>query len=193
MENNWRRIIMLDVDGVVNSEGWYNKTKGRSGDFDPEAIKLLNQLKDDDAEVVISSSWGDSAIKPLQDVGLELPIIGCTDHYHQDWICRGNEIEKWFCDNLGSYGTKYGSKYYRSADAADLLADHGIRLISPSYAGTNVDAPVVGGEMYVIFDDDSDMLLGQKDNFIQTNRQTGVTQADIDKAKAILERKTPGE
>lgn len=45
--------------------------------------------------------------------------------------------------------------YYRSADAADLLADHGIRLISPSYAGTNVDAPVVGGEMYVIFDDDS--------------------------------------
>ena len=163
MENNWRRIIMLDVDGVVNSEGWCNKTKGRSGDFDPEAIKLLNQLKDDDAEVVISSSWGDSAIKPLQDVGLELPIIGCTDHYHQDWICRGNEIEKWFCDNLGSYGTKYGSKYYQK-----------------DYE-------------YVIFDDDSDMLLGQKDNFIQTNRQTGVTQADIDKAKAILERKTPGE
>ena len=45
--------------------------------------------------------------------------------------------------------------YYRSADAADLLAEHNIRLISPSYAGTNVDAPVVGGEMYVIFDDGS--------------------------------------
>lgn len=149
---------MLDVDGVVNSEGWYNKTKGRSGDFDPEAIKLLNQLKDVDAEVVISSSWGDSAIKPLQDVGLELPIIGCTDHYHQDWICRGNEIEKWLCDNLGSYGTKYGSKYYQK-----------------DYE-------------YVIFDDDSDMLLGQKDNFIQTNRQTGITQEDIDKAIKILNR-----
>ena len=45
--------------------------------------------------------------------------------------------------------------YYRSADAARILADNNIRLISPSYAGTNVDAPVLGGEMYVIFDDDS--------------------------------------
>ncbi|SCW42974.1 hypothetical protein SAMN02910456_01069 [Ruminococcaceae bacterium YRB3002] len=45
--------------------------------------------------------------------------------------------------------------YYRSADAASVLQDNDIRLISPSYAGTNVDAPVLGGEMYVIFDDSS--------------------------------------
>ena len=45
--------------------------------------------------------------------------------------------------------------YYRSADAADILSDNNIRLISPLYAGSNVDAPVLGGEMYVIFDDDS--------------------------------------
>ena len=45
--------------------------------------------------------------------------------------------------------------YYRSADAARVLSDNDIRLISPSYAGTNVDAPVLGGEMYVIFDDES--------------------------------------
>jgi histidinol phosphatase-like enzyme len=158
MENDWKRIIMLDVDGVVNSEDWYGKTKGRSGDFDPEAIKLLNQLKDVGAEVVISSSWGDSAIKPLQDVGLELPIIGFTDHYYQDWVCRGNEIEKWFHDNFGSYGTKYGSKYYQK-----------------DYE-------------YVIFDDDADMLLGQADNFIQIKRQTGITQEDINKAIKILNR-----
>ena len=41
---------------------------------------------------------------------------------------------------------------------------------------------------YVIFDDDSDFLLGQKDNFIRTNRLTGLTQADIDKARKILNR-----
>jgi len=45
--------------------------------------------------------------------------------------------------------------YYRSADAAAVLGDHGIRLISPQYANTNVDAPVLSGEMYVIFDDGS--------------------------------------
>ena len=45
--------------------------------------------------------------------------------------------------------------YYRSADAASILAERDIRLISPSYAGTNVDAPVLGGEMYVVFDDTS--------------------------------------
>ena len=41
---------------------------------------------------------------------------------------------------------------------------------------------------YVIFDDDSDMLLGQADNFIRVNPMTGVTQADIDKARKILTR-----
>lgn len=45
--------------------------------------------------------------------------------------------------------------YYRSSDAAEILRTNNIRLISPAYAGTNVDAPVLGGEMYVIFDDPS--------------------------------------
>lgn len=39
---------------------------------------------------------------------------------------------------------------------------------------------------YVIFDDDMDMLLGQKDNFIRVNSITGLTQGDVDKAKEIL-------
>ena len=45
--------------------------------------------------------------------------------------------------------------YYRSADAAGILEANNIRLISPQYANTNVDAPVLSGEMYVIFDDAS--------------------------------------
>ncbi|SMC52693.1 hypothetical protein SAMN06296952_1567 [Oscillospiraceae bacterium] len=43
--------------------------------------------------------------------------------------------------------------FYRSADAAKRLEDDGIRVICPSYANSNVDAPVLTGEMYVIFDD----------------------------------------
>lgn len=45
--------------------------------------------------------------------------------------------------------------FYRSADAARKLGEDGIRVIYPSYANSNVDAPVLSGEMYVIFDDPS--------------------------------------
>ena len=177
--NKWRRILFLDIDGCVNSENWYVKTKGRSGDFDPEAIALLNQLEDIGVEVVISSSWGEDGIKPLQDVGLKLPIIGCTEHFHVDWMCRGNEIEKWIQTNFGGMGTKYGT---------DLNGTH--------YYRKHYDTKDVDYE-YVIFDDDTDFLLGQKDNFIHTNWETGVTQEDIDKARKILNRemenKAPGE
>ncbi len=44
--------------------------------------------------------------------------------------------------------------FYRSADAKELLEKNGIRVIIPSYANSNVDAPVLTGEMYVIFDDE---------------------------------------
>lgn len=45
--------------------------------------------------------------------------------------------------------------FYRSADAARNLNDCDIRIIYPSYANSNVDAPVLSGEIYSIFDDDS--------------------------------------
>ncbi len=45
--------------------------------------------------------------------------------------------------------------FYRSADASEILEKNGIRLISPMYANSNVDAPVLSGEVYVIFDDES--------------------------------------
>ena len=45
--------------------------------------------------------------------------------------------------------------FYRSADAAKVLEENKIRLISPMYANSNVDAPVLSGEVYVIFDDES--------------------------------------
>ena len=41
---------------------------------------------------------------------------------------------------------------------------------------------------YVIFDDDCDFLLGQANNFIQTSQETALVQADIDKARKILNR-----
>lgn len=45
--------------------------------------------------------------------------------------------------------------YYRSADAVAKLTDCGIRVVSSSYANSNVDVPALPGEMYAAFDDDS--------------------------------------
>ena len=45
--------------------------------------------------------------------------------------------------------------FYRSSDCASVLEDAGIRLVTPLYAGSNVDAPVLPPDMYVIFDDES--------------------------------------
>ncbi len=39
---------------------------------------------------------------------------------------------------------------------------------------------------YVILDDDSDMLLSQKDNFIQTDSLKGLSKDDVEKAIKIL-------
>lgn len=43
---------------------------------------------------------------------------------------------------------------------------------------------------YVIFDDDSDMLLSQKDNFVKTDSMNGVTLPNIKKAYKILTGKS---
>ena len=166
----WRKIIFLDIDSVVNSENWYNKTRGKSGNFDPEIITLLNSLKEIGAEVVVSSSWGEDGVKQLKNVGLKLPIIGCTGHFYVDWMCRGNEIEKWLLDNFGGMGAKYGTD------------ENGTPYYRKHYHPEDTDYE------YVILDDDCDFLLGQKDNFVRINKQTGITQADIDKARKILTR-----
>ena len=45
--------------------------------------------------------------------------------------------------------------FYRSSDCASVLKEAGVRLVTPLYAGSNVDAPVLPPDMYVIFDDES--------------------------------------
>ncbi len=43
--------------------------------------------------------------------------------------------------------------YFRTKDAKELFNEKGIRLISPEYAGTNVDLPSLPAEAYSIIDD----------------------------------------
>ena len=168
--SDYKKIIFLDIDGVLASIPYLCKAKeGPFRFIDPKKCKLLNQLGEIDAEIVISSSWGydeGRTEKSLRECGLTLPIVGYTDHsvhYNYDWACRGNEIEKWLMDNNFN-NTKWGGDYY--LHTYDKYIDY----------------------EYVIFDDDEDILYGQKDHFIHTNQQTGLTQRDINKAIKLLTR-----
>lgn len=166
---DYKRIIFLDIDGVLSSIPFLCKGEGL---IDPENIKIINKLKDTGVEVVISSSWGEDegrTEKTLRELGFDLPIIGYTKHYPYEWICRGNEIEEWIHSNFGGMGSKFGS-------------DHdGIPYYRKHYHG----AP---DYEYVILDDDTDFLLGQADNFIHVNEQTGLTDEDVERARKILMR-----
>lgn len=166
MDKNYRKLVFLDIDGCITT----NKNYGR---IDKNCLERLNKLKELNVEVVISSSWGydnGRTEKTLKGCGLELPIIGYTEHYYEDWICRGNEIEKWLIKTFNGMGTKFGVDF------------NGIPYYRKENSSRNEDYE------FVIFDDNTDMLLGQKDNFIQTSEETGITDEDIEKAIKILKR-----
>jgi hypothetical protein len=49
--------------------------------------------------------------------------------------------------------------YFRSADARRAVERAGVRLVTPQYAGTNVDVPAVPGEVYTVFDEPERMAV----------------------------------
>lgn len=141
MENKkWRKILFLDIDGVLASEDFLRKTAGNEGFIDKEKVDLLNKLKPYGVEVVISSSWGynKDTVDQLTNCGLKLPIIGGTEHFHNDWLCRGNEIAKWLACTFDNYNIFTGK--------------------ASSYSGKDYE--------YVILDDNDDMLMCQKEFYL---------------------------
>lgn len=75
-----------------------------------------------------------------------------------------------FSINLAMYAKQKGERvtvvdldivnpYFRTADYTSFLTDNGIRVISPSSAGTTIDAPALTAEMYSIFDGTDDCII----------------------------------
>lgn len=174
--SNVRRIIFLDVDGVLNCSDWYDSIaeelqKHREYNikhhFNPDAVKLLNQLEC--AEVVISSSWGysEDVVNVLKESGLLLPIIGGTVHLEMvhNYLCRGNSIAKYLNEELGLNMVTYSYSHGNWSEERN-----GVPIIK-----------------FVIFDDNDDFLICQAKNLVQTDNEHGLTQDHIDKAKKILD------
>lgn len=54
------KTIFLDIDGVLNSEDWFRKTKecNKYTEINPEKVKLLKEIVNrTSAEIILSSTW----------------------------------------------------------------------------------------------------------------------------------------
>lgn len=163
------KLIFLDIDGVLNSEGFYHsrdfvrrdkeflndRIKAYEQNLDPRAIDYLNMIINrTDAEIILSSSWrwqnnpqgNENTNIALQNKGLKKRFIDITPRFAGD--LRGNEIK---------------------AFLEEFEKTHEV-------------------ENYVILDDDVDMLDEQKEHFVNTDWHDGLTFKNaVDAANILLE------
>ena len=121
-----RKVLFLDIDGVLNTKWWYtqmdkNTPKDKYGyAFDPIAVANLKKILDETgADIVISSSWTCMGLSQLEEMweerGLPGKIIGITPNSVSDELLlnadidnmelfhiRGTEIREWLMKNSKS-------------------------------------------------------------------------------------------
>ena len=163
-----KKIIFLDIDGVMNSQVDYELAEARGDlktareeahELSARCMDLLNTLIDETgAEVVITSVWRYTTTKEelqtlFEKKGFKHKILDYTPVYDRNFSVRGNEILGWITANEEYLGQDYFEF-----------------------------------ESYVIFDDDSDMLYWQRENFVPIDGYTGLTHNKTYKAKWILGR-----
>ena len=184
------KVIFLDIDGVLNSQDWYVYRRDNVAmdsiqsqypfyEFDPRAVERLNRIvAETGAKIVVSSSWRsgetvESLQKLLDSVGFKGEVIGLTPHLwcqkpYEDMdgyrVPRGCEID-WWLDNHGDFQRINWSK------------EEQIKYVQSAKV-----------KNYIILDDDSDMLYNQREHFIRTPHDHGLTDELADKAISILNK-----
>lgn len=167
-----RRIIFLDIDGVLNSQNFIkadpeNWSHGWSDDkeawrhMDPAAVALLEKvIQASGAKIVVSSTWRKThSVEQLQGY---LHHHGCTGEV------IGLTPVLWRDDESGR-------RLYRGDEIKDWL--DGIYETTPNgYDDV---------ESFVILDDGSDME-PLSDWLVQTDYKTGLTQEHVDAAIKML-------
>ena len=162
------RFIFLDIDGVIATP---KTVEHGMWALTPEKQDLLGMIiEKTGAKIVLSSSWRkhtlESTIEHMKEHGFRFcdEIVGVTIrayHYIEKGIHlsipRGVEIKQWIDTNIHSNN---GKDWNRKKLGEDWN--------------------------YVILDDDSDMLLEHKDNFICCNSMEGLTLEQTHKAIEVL-------
>ena len=153
-----RKILILDIDGVLNPK-WWNRKKpvDRYGcGFEPRAIaNLCKIVSETNAEIVISSSWKCMGLKELQNMWIDrnLPgkVIDITPDYLSDELLLNSEF-----DNIDAL-------YNRGSEIKGWLMLHGDDV-----------------SHYAIIDDMDDILPEQQNHFVQADPDVGITKFDAD-------------
>lgn len=98
------KVIFLDIDGVLNSDEYFDKIKnsniqGIENEVDIEKIKLLKKAIDETgAKVVLTSSWRYTRnAQHLKELLLQYNIFADSTPFFQNK--RGLEIKKWLENN----------------------------------------------------------------------------------------------
>lgn len=162
------KIIFLDIDGTLNNAEFYNRKAASDfesinhpyNEFDPNSIDKLNWLVNETgAKVVITSTWR----------------LGYTlEQLQQLFFKLGFKGEIISMTGIGCRECVRGNEIFTWIKNNQELLGY------ESYFEY---------DKYVILDDDSDMLLRQKNNFIQVDRQVGITNTVIYTAIKILNGK----
>ena len=162
------RFIFLDIDGVIATP---KTVEHGMWALTPEKQNLLGMIiEKTGAKIVLTSSWRkhtlESTIEHMKEHGFRFcdEIVGVTIrayHYIEKGIHlsipRGVEIKQWIDTNIHSNN------------------------------GKNWNRKKLGKDWnYVILDDDSDMLLEHKDNFICCDSVEGLTLEQANKAIEVL-------
>lgn len=160
-----RRFLFLDIDGVLSTNKTYkNMLHDNYCHFDEDAVCYVKQLliAFPEIEIIISSSWRLALTVPeLREV---FRIRGCNFH---DRIIDKTPYLNY--DNTDHY-------------TLNMSVPRGCEIDMWLRKNTaDIDR-----YRYVILDDDSDMMLWQKDNFVQTNVHKGISQMNVFDAIRIL-------
>lgn len=160
-------IIFLDIDGVLNCQMFYTEQQ-KSGatyienNFCKDRIIWLNELcKEMDIKVVISSSWR------IGRTVKELKEIFIEAGATFDVIDT--------TPHLRHEGCVRGNEIYQWIQKGESFT---------GCAGHEFNT-------YVIIDDDSDMLLWQREHFFQTDNYSGLTPTTCYKIKRFFEKFKP--
>lgn len=156
------KVIFLDIDGVLNCQEAYENNECKYVDFTlndvedfyqtfySQSKKWLNKLiTQTESKIVISSTWRHSGIDFMKKVWeleeMSGEIIGLTPHLKRAdnyTIPRGCEIDFYLKNTLNFSHINWDKN------------------IQQEYMDKS------GIENYIIIDDDSDMLYGQRNHFI---------------------------
>ena len=161
-----KKVIFLDIDGVLNPKWWERKKEADSFGcaFDSKTVaNLAKIIEKTGAEIVVSSSWKLMGLQTLQDMWKErkLPgnIIDITPNYMSDELLL----------NAGMSDSDIDSLDIRGIEIKGWLVLHGADVSN-----------------YVIIDDMDDILSEQQTHFVQTDPEVGITNDDVKKVIHLL-------